>query len=460
MAVADTATRTAALLSWAVETAGGGAAELPEPVLRRAATILCDDLAAMIAAQSEHEVARLAQQAMAGSGAESTVVGHRGGADRRDAAFVNAVAANWSELDGGYRPATCHGSLYTLPTALAEVEARDGTLGDLLVALVVGYEVVTRVAKAYRPPQPLVHHPHATLSPIGAAAALGAARRLPVEEFTRAVLGAASMSPSGPFSHAADGATVRNAWAGAGVRLGFLSADAAAAGLTVSPQVLREVFADARGATADESVLTAELGERYGVEDGYQKAYACCQYLHSSVEAAAAVAGRLRSGAAEIARIEVRTHSLAAVLRNEAPATTLAGRFSLPHAVAAVLSAGETGVSVFGGASLQDPDVARLRSLVHVEEWADVPPPPHDRPATVRVVLSDGTRDEETVLSAAGGPDRPLSHEQLLTKFTTLTRERCPGFLDGARSLTDPHRELDWNRRLGDVLEPLTRREA
>jgi hypothetical protein len=67
----------------------------------------------------------------------------------------------------GDRPATCHGSLYTLPAALAEVEATGGTLGDLLTAVVLGYEVVTRVARAYRPPVPLALHPHATLSRSG-----------------------------------------------------------------------------------------------------------------------------------------------------------------------------------------------------------------------------------------------------------------------------------------------------
>ncbi|MBK1783640.1 MmgE/PrpD family protein [Prauserella cavernicola] len=454
--MADTAVRTAELLSWASDTAQRGAAALPEHVLRTAVTIVCDDLAAMLTAHAEAEVGAISEQAVAAPGAESTVVGRPGGrAERRRAAFANAIAANWTELDGGYRPATCHGSLYTLPSALAEVEAEGGTFGDLLVALVTGYEVVTRVARAYRPPLPLVRHPHATLSPIGAAAALAAARRLPAERFARTVLGAASMSPSGPFSHAVDGATVRNAWAGAGAQLGFAAADSAAAGLTAAPEVLREVFADAGGATAAESQLTDGLGERYGVEDGYQKPYACCQYLHSTVEAAGELVSRLPADASAIAAIEVRTHPLAAALRNAEPATTLAGRFSLPHAVATVLSTRDTGVAVFGAPSLREPGTARLRRLVRVEEWTDVPAAPHDRPSTVRVVLADGTAHEQTVLSAAGGPDRPFSREDLLTKFGTLTADLRPGFAAGARALTDPGRTLELDAPLGDVLATL-----
>ncbi|MCE3551470.1 MmgE/PrpD family protein [Pseudonocardia sp. RS11V-5] len=440
------------LLGWAAERSGAGAAGLPEPVLRTTLTIVADDVAAMVGAHAEPEVRAVSAQA--GGAPEASVLGRPGvRAERRRAALANAVAANWTELDGGYRPATCHGSLYTLPAALAETEAAGGTLGDLLTAVAVGYEVVTRVARAYRPPLPLVLHPHATLSPIGAAAAVAAARRLPTDEFSRAVLGAASMSLTGPFGHATEGATVRNAWAGAGAQLGFVAVDMAAAGLIASPAVLDEVFGRVGGATADPAALTADLGERYAVQDGYQKPYACCQYLHSSVEAAALIAAG--SAGTKVERIDVRAHPLAAALRNAEPETTLAGRFSLPHAVATVLAARDTAATVFSGASLRDPEVARLRSVVAIEEWSDPPAPPHDRPATVRVTLADGRALTETVLSASGGPDRPLTREELLAKYRTLTGDVRPGFADRLQVLTDPSSPLDPGAPLRPVLDDL-----
>lgn len=438
------------LLSWASARAADG--DIPEHVLRTALVIMCDDLAAMVVAHTEDEVRAVTAQA-AGGAPESTVVGAPGQrSDRRSAALANAVAANWTELDGGYRPATCHGSLYSLPAALAEVEAGGGTLGDLLRAHVLGYEVVTRVARAYRPPVPLALHPHATLSPIGAAAALAAARRLDPDTFAAAVLGAASMSLTGPFSHATSGATVRNAWAGAGAQLGFVAVDVAAAGLTASPAVLDEVFAST---VVTPSELTAGLGERWGVEDGYQKPYACCQYLHASVEAAASLVGSLPDDVDAIASIDVRTHPLGAALVNAAPETTLAGRFSLPHAVSTVLHHRSTDAAVFSGAHLHDAPVAALRERVSIETWADTPPAPHDRPSTVRVTLRDGRVLEETVLSAVGGPDRPLERPALLAKYETLTAQLRPGFADRVRDLTDPRSPLDLAAPLRDVLDSL-----
>ncbi|MEU1981867.1 MmgE/PrpD family protein [Nocardia sp. NPDC019395] len=433
------------LLTWAAESA-----DLPDAVLRTTLTIVCDDLAAMIGAHTEPEVRHISAHAT-GPG-EATVVGVPGKrAGPRSAAFANAVAANWTELDGGYRPATCHGSLYTLPAALAEIETTGGTLRDLLRSVAIGYEVVTRIARAYRPPLPLVLHPHATLSPIGAAAALAAARQLPAHQFTQAVLGAASMSLTGPFGHAPEGATVRNAWAGAGAQLGFVAADIAVAGLTASPAVLDEVFGRVGGAASQVAELTDGLGERYAVQDGYQKPYACCQYLHSSVEAAALVAQQVEPAA--ISAVAVRAHPLAAALAGAAPETSLAGRFSLPHAVAAVLAARDTSAEVFAAASLRDSEVARLRALVAIEEWTDPPQPPHDRPSRVQVSLADGRVVAETVLSAAGGPDRPLARDQLQAKYETLTGELRPGFADRVRTLTDPARLPDLDLPLATLLD-------
>ena len=440
------------LLDWAADHARRGVATIPEPVLRKAMLIVCDDLAAMIAAHTEDEVRQVSAQAVDGD--ESTVVGVPGRrTDRGRASVANAVAANWTELDGGYRPATCHGSLYTLPTALAEVEATNGSVGDLLIALVTGYEVVTRVARAYRPPLPLSRHPHASLSPIGAAAAVGAARRLPADAFARTVLGAASMSMTRPFVNATQGATVRNAWAAAASQLGFLAADMADAGLTGSPTAFREVFADVGGAAAREEELTQGLGERYGVQDAYHKPYACCQYLHSSVEAAGQLAKRIPVD--KIVEIAVRAHPLAAALDNKSPETSLAARFSLPHAVAAVLLAGEPDMKAFARESLHEATVVQLRDRVRIEEWTDVPEPPHDRPSSVRVTLADGSVHEETVMSALGGPDRPMSREQLLDKFRTLTAELRPGFAAQAEALTDPDRPLDLDVPLRVVLDRL-----
>src|SRR5690606_28110981 len=134
---------------------------------------------------------------------------------------------------------------------------------------------------------------------------------------------------------------------------------------------------------------------------------------------------------------------LAAALDNKSPETSLAARFSLPPAVAAVLLAGEPAMKALARESLHEATVGQPRDRVRVAERTDVPEPTHDRPSSVRVTLADGSVHEETVMSALGGPDRPMSREQLLDKFRTLTAELRPGFAAQAEALTDPDRPLD-----------------
>lgn len=427
------------LLGWASSTARNGVHALPARVITKALAIICDDIAAMVAAGGEPEIQKVnALAASRSPNGGSTLIGAPTDRVGREwAAMGNAIAANWLELDGGYRLATCHGSLYTLPSALAELEASGGTVGELLTALVSSYEVVTRVARAYRPPLPLAAHPHATLSPLGAAAAIAAARKLDENAFAETVLSAATLSMNGPFSHAQQGATIRNGWAGAGARLGFLAADLVEAGLTGSNTALRDVFGTSYRYPEYTVALTDGLGERYAIEDGYHKLYACCQYLHSSVEAAYLLSQSELADVAsdDIVDIKVETHPLARELRTTNPATVLGGKFSLPHAVSVVLATGSIAPEVFSGVFLHDPAVQALRARVRISEWASLPEPPEDRPSKITITLRDGSVREQTVLSAIGGPDRPLAEEQLISKFETLTASGHPNFASVARTL-------------------------
>ena len=121
--------------------------------------------------------------------------------------------ADWAELDGGYRAVVCHAALYCIPALLAEAEATGARLRDLLLALVVGYEVVARTAHAFSFPG-LVLHPHGGLATVGAAAAVAKLRGMDAETSAKAIATAATLCLPGPFNHAVSGALIRNRLAG------------------------------------------------------------------------------------------------------------------------------------------------------------------------------------------------------------------------------------------------------
>src|SRR4051794_21746268 len=187
------------LARWA---AGVRFGDLPGDVRRRALLVLADDIGAMIAVRDDPDVdAVRAALLHAGQPEEATVfAAGRRRAERAAAAAANGAAADWAEMDEGYRPVTCHAGLYVLPALLAEAEPSGRTTEHVVAALVAGYELVTRVARAWRHDE-MVLHPHALLAPIGAAAGAALGAGLPAPETVAAVSAGASTAMLGPFDH-------------------------------------------------------------------------------------------------------------------------------------------------------------------------------------------------------------------------------------------------------------------
>src|SRR5687767_5023500 len=100
-----------ALTRWAAAVTVGN---VPREVMRDAALILCDDLAAIVGARDEPEVAAFHKLTLAETRPPEATV-FRGGRARTDctsAAVANAVAADWLELDEGDRIVSAHAALY------------------------------------------------------------------------------------------------------------------------------------------------------------------------------------------------------------------------------------------------------------------------------------------------------------------------------------------------------------
>src|SRR5687768_14617776 len=117
---------------------------LPGEVASRAARVVAENLAAIVAARDEPEVAAFHRILVERGGlAEATLFrGGRVKADRVSAAVGNALAADWLELEEGYRKASCHAGLFILPALLAEAEASRLPMKEVLRAVAVAYEVV------------------------------------------------------------------------------------------------------------------------------------------------------------------------------------------------------------------------------------------------------------------------------------------------------------------------------
>jgi 2-methylcitrate dehydratase PrpD len=420
----DVAEQLAKLCNWVPTVA---ARDIPEAIMRRAATVLSDDIAAIVAARNEPEVIKLQDRMVSRAGAkESTVFNGRGGkADRFSAAVANGAAADWCELDEGYRRATCHAGLYVIPALIAEAEATGASTEETLRALVLGYEVAARFARAF-PPKVLVLHPHASLAAIGAAAGVGALRKLDAALLNSALTSASTMVAPGPYRHAVEGALVRNVWPAAGAWCGMQAVEWAECGIGGAPHSPYDVFVTAFGSKLAADQFTAGLGDEWAIADGYHKVHACCQYSHSTVEAIMDLHGQFGERLQKVRSVSVETHPLGMTLNNREPATSLAAKFSIPHIAAAACLYGHAGAEAFNGARLNEAPLAMLREKVELVPYDNVPAWPNDRPARVTVTLDDGSVHTSECISARGGPDKPFGADVIEAKINGIMTPAYP----------------------------------
>jgi hypothetical protein len=426
------------LCSWA---SGLKLSDIPTPALLKAALVLGDNIAAIISAADEPEVKAYHERLMAeGSGGPATLLRQGGpGLSLINAALGNGLASTWNELDDGYTRTAVHPGALSQPLILAAGQAKNHSFEEVMLATVVAYEVGTRFARAWPGTLPRIH-PHGAYNAVCAAAGMASLRRFQPETFLSALTAAATMVSPGPYSYPIQGALIRNAWPAAGAWLGAFACDMAELGIGGMPDGPRDVFQIILGAPITlAGELTAGLGSEWTVADGYHKLYGACHHSHAAMEALEAILQerpQLRGGDA-VKRLTVYCSKMAMNFNNSLPKTTLAAKFSIPHAMAATLVHGADEPENFFDASLSDERISALRPRIELAELPDIKPWPYDRPAKVSLELADGSRIEQLCEAALGSPARPLDTEPVLAKIAQLSQSRTPGLHDAVVQLRE-----------------------
>ena len=431
------------LLRWA---AAAGRAPLPPSVRRRVAELLVDELAALAAGLDDPDVGRLQEsflRSVQGAAAHALTAKGPVPADPIDAAAAHAVAINWMELDEGYLRASCHGALYTLPPLLALAEADDVSLDEVLDLFAVAYEVTARLAETW-PAARFTRHPHADWSAVGAAVARCLWLGHDAAMLQRAVDMAATLMLSGTYAAALSGARVRNLWAPAGIQLGMQVTVWAAMGIEGPAGGLPQLMSRMHDRAGEARHLTNGLGERWCVAATFNKPHACCQSLHTAIDAAL----ELRAGLAHAGdwpdgvAITVETPRLETAIAE--PCNRLQAQFSMPHAVAAALVLGHADPPAFAPEALGDERITRLRERVVLEAWPAALAMPAAKPARIRLQLPGGALLQAEAHEARGTAAAPLSPADILAKLERHAADR-PGLAKlGRRLLEAPTSGVSW----------------
>lgn len=444
--------------------------DVPADVAEHAKLHILDTIGCGLAAHATGTAGE-GRTTMAEQGGEeqATVIG----LDRRlpaaNAAFANAMLCHGIDFDDTHSDSVSHVSTVIAPAALAAGEVRSAHGEEVLAAIVAGNEVVCRLGMAASGEfHKRGFHPTAICGVFGAVAAVARLERLDAATTTSA-LGLAGSFAGGLFAYLADGTPtkpVHPAWAAHGAHLSTRLASHGALG----PQSVLEgkfglyhAFLGAAEGEIPIDAQVADLGVRWETPRIAYKAYPVCHFMHGSLGAGAEVANGRTFTPAEIADIVVTVPGAGVSLVLEpidlkrVPRSEYEGKFSLQYSVASLLVRGHVGIEDFTDEAITDPAVLAVAAKVRYEA-REYPTYPQAFPGGIELTLADGTRLVADFPHQKGGPENPLSTDEVFAKFRSNAGLALGD--DAVEELAASILSLDRCDDLGVLLAPLASLEV
>lgn len=397
---------------------------LPPEVVERAKHHILDTLAATLSG-SELPPGRSAlalARAEAGRAA-CTVIGSNVLTGPMEAALVNGVLAHADETDDSHGASQSHPGASIVPAALALGESLGVSGAHYLRAVVLGYDVGTRLTialggVAFR--NETQRSTHAFAGTFGSAAAAGVVAALSAEQM-RWALDYASQQAAGYAVWGRDTDHVEKAFVFGGMpaRNGVTAALLVRSGWNGVDDVFSgaDNFFAVNAPQGDPAELVRELGARYEVANTDIKKWSVGTPIQAALDAIENLRARRAFGAEDVTSVVVRlAPTVGAVVDNrDIP------DICLQHMLAVMLLDGTASFrAAHDQARMQDAAVLRQRGKVRYipdEALAALLPV---RVALVEVTLADGTKLADRVEAVRGTVRNPMPRGEVVAKARDL----------------------------------------
>jgi 2-methylcitrate dehydratase PrpD len=370
----------------------------------------------------------------------ATVIGDGALLSPQNAALVNGTHTHALDFDDGHTEGSVHPSGAIFPAVLAAAQQYRTSARQVVLAVVMGYDVMCRIAAAMHPATARRGwHNTAIAGVFGAAAAVSKLLALPAEQIQNA-FGLAGSFAGGIREYLEEGAEIKRIHPGKAARDGLLCAEFAKRGVTGPRHVVegrRGLFNVHAGGEVKWNRLFAGLGERYEIEHVYFKPYPCCRHYHAVVDGIVALRKEHGFAPQDVRRLHIGSYALGVSGHDHKHADNLLdAQMSAPVAAALAVVEGELAAHHFLPDSLARLEVRRLIQAADTqldEECESVYP--GRRSGVVRMELEDGRCLEKRVLDPKGESDNPMSDADLKRKFlvnceAVAGRSKCSRLLE------------------------------
>ncbi|MGW1027876.1 MmgE/PrpD family protein [Streptomyces sp. NPDC002577] len=403
---------------------------VPAEVTARAGLLFLDTLGIVVAGQRvDSTAAMLRGLAPTGLAAGTArVPGTAQGFTPYGAALVAAASAHSLDYDDTHAPAGIHPGAPVVAAALAAAQLTSASTRDLLLGVVAGYEVMTRVALGLVP----IHHQDAgfhltaTTGVFGAAAAAGKILGLDADQLAHA-FGTALSQSAGSGQFLTNGAWTKRFHVGNAAAGGFLAASLAAQDYTGAAQAFEgdAGFFRLYSPAPQPEAAVRGLGNVWETLQVAVKPYPCCRAIHAPLDAALALRASHAPKPDNIRQIRVGMPRKCVDItgapqeRKRRPQNVVDCQFSAHLCIAAALVLGRLDVDYQDALHSEQVRALTQRVEVYVDAEAEAEYP-RTFPGRVEIELTDGTVLREYVRVPKGEPDTMLTADELRTKFLSL----------------------------------------
>jgi 2-methylcitrate dehydratase PrpD len=420
--------------------AGMDSASIPREVKKKTRRVLADFLSELAVGYREGGFGKIWNEYVVGLGGkeESTILCVDRKVPAMNAAAAMGIMGHAIELDDGHRWGTSHPAVAVIPAVLAVAEREGRSLIDILSAIVIGYDVMLRSARAINPSHlKRGFHSTGTCGSLGAAAGCAHLLGLDAERMAYAV-SMGGLQSAGLQEMLHDHPGVKTLQPGKAATAGVLSADLSARGAK-APRTLYEGIHGWLKAMCDgqysEDALIGDLGSRWEVMYTYTKLYPTCRHCHAAIDLAREAREHLGCSLEDIESICIRTYSLgnAEVGQIRHPENFEEAMFSMSFSVALALDRGNVTLQDYSEEVLSDRRLQGVAGKVSIEIDPEMDEKyPEERGAWMEIVLKDGRRFKKGVPVAKGEPENPVDDGDYIEKLTAMTAPHYPPeFFDG-----------------------------
>jgi 2-methylcitrate dehydratase PrpD len=356
------------------------------------------------------------------------------------AALLNGTLAHAMDFDDTHLPSVLHPSASVVPAALAVGSKLGSKPTDVLDAITFGIEVTCRLGMAGFDRKlgnsvffERGFHATSICGTLGSAVAAAMLMKLTADEITSAIGISASMG-AGLLEANRTGGTVKRMHCGWAAHGGVVAAELAKGGLTGPPTVIEGRFGFMQAYCGDQvnlNEITDGLGSSWVLPDLFFKPYPCNHFTHTGIDAARTLKSK---GVTPDQILSIDLGVPSPVLRTIAepreskikPESGYHAAFSGPFTVAAAFYR-DNGLGLFHedfeDESAHDPEILALAAKVNVNASEECDAIfPFQFPAVLTAHLKDGTSMTEKVLVNRGGPQNPLTDDELALKFESNVR--------------------------------------